>query len=70
VGTIAKALSAFDEAELRRRYDGNAMNAADLYPDDWNDPENLDWLVQEFDQVRGFYSRTAGRGNAALLYHI
>jgi len=70
VGAIAKALSALDATSLRGQYDGEAMNEADLYPDAWNEPDTVDWLMQEFDRLREFYVGAASRGNAALLYHI
>ena len=67
---IANALGQLREQEVRSRYDANAMNDADLYPSDWGEPENLEWLMQEFDRVRQFYSGVAERQNAVLLYHI
>jgi hypothetical protein len=70
VDGITKALSSVDEAELRRRYDGDAMNAEDLYPDVWTEADSVDWLVDECDRVREFYLGAASRGNAVLLYHI
>ena len=70
VSDIAKALAAVDSSALRRSYDADSMNEADLYPDDWNEPGTVDWLMQELDRLREFYGGAASRGNAALLYHI
>ena len=70
VDRIATALSTMDSAKLRRRFDANAMNDADLYPEVWDEPEIVDWLVDACERVRDFYTRVASRTNAVLLYHI
>ena len=70
VDRVARALSSVTAVELRRRYDAQAMNAANLYPDSWDEPESVDWLVEEYERVREFYTGVASRENAALLYHI
>jgi hypothetical protein len=67
---IAKALSALDNAELRRRYDADAMNAEELYLDVWSEPGSADWLIEECGRIREFYTAVGSRGNAVLLYHI
>jgi uncharacterized protein DUF1877 len=70
VSSIAGELSKFTRDQFRLRYDGAAMNAAELYPGNWEDPENESWVIDALDEVAGFYQRVAGRGNAVLLYLV
>jgi Domain of unknown function (DUF1877) len=46
----------------------SALDAAKVYPGGWEDPANLEWLLESFDEVRAFYREATGRGSAALLF--
>lgn len=53
---------------LRQRFrDGSRLTAAGVYPEDWDDPDALPWLLTTFDQLVAFYRRAADRGNGVLL---
>lgn len=68
VRRIAATLGALSADELRRRYDAAAMEAAQVYPGGWDDAENVDWLLEAFQELARFYAGVADRGNAVLLY--
>jgi hypothetical protein len=68
VAAVAAALASTSVAELRGRYDPAALRDARIYPGTWDDPDDRDWLLAAFDDVRRFYAEAAARGSAALIY--
>jgi hypothetical protein len=50
------------------RYDATALAAASVYPGGWEEPDNLEWLLEAFDDVRAFYRDAAARASAVLLF--
>jgi hypothetical protein len=71
VRAVAKALSTVAHETLRQRYDPAAMNAAKVYPGHWDGVrtgDNLDWLLQAFDELLRFYKGSADRGYAVMNY--
>ena len=66
---VAAALSTVTHETLRQRYDAAAMNEAGAYPGRWDDlpdSENLEWLLQAFDEVCRFYRGAADHGKAVI----
>lgn len=55
--------------ELRRKYDGKKMNEDGIYPEVWDQPESLDYVLENFELLRDFY-RTAERENKAVITFI
>jgi hypothetical protein len=72
VSAVAYELGVLKSEDLRARFDGVAMQAANVYPGIWDedDPDEplVDWLVETFDEVRRFYEAAAARRSAVLLY--
>ena len=68
VGRIAHALTALSPNDARGRYNPAAMEAAHIYPGSWHQPENLEWILEKFELLRGFYTAVAARGNGVVLY--
>ena len=68
VVAIADALASIGTEAVARRYDADALNAADVYPGGWEDEENRGWLIDAYTDVLAFYRGVAERGNAVLLY--
>jgi Domain of unknown function (DUF1877) len=71
VATVASALSDLTKETLKQRYSPVAMNTAGIYPGHWDNPDNndnLDWLLDAFDDLLTFYQRVAARGSAVILY--
>jgi hypothetical protein len=68
VQQIGDALDALDVEELRARFDPQAMAAADIYPNVWDDPDEFDgYLAPHFAALRRFYRAAAANGQAVLL---
>jgi hypothetical protein len=62
VRAVAQALSTVAHETLRQRYAPAAMSDAKVYPGRWDDPstgDNLDWLLQAFDELLRFYKSAA-----------
>jgi Domain of unknown function (DUF1877) len=69
VQQIAKALTGLSREELAKRYDPKAMNAAKVYPELWGQGDvDLDYLLDNFDDLVLHYSSAAKNNHAMLLY--
>jgi hypothetical protein len=68
VDTVATALEAASSDELRRRYDAAALEAAEIYPGGWNEPDKVDWVLEAFEDVRRFYRAAARRKSGVLVF--
>src|SRR5688572_30195408 len=62
VRAVKDALRGIDGDELRRRFDPDALERADVYPDRlWRQDDALDYLVGHFDELAWFYKLAASR---------
>jgi hypothetical protein len=64
---IADALARLDDAELRRRYSPADMMRLEIYPEVWEDPEEVDRLLQDMTGLRGALERVTGQGFGLLV---
>lgn len=73
VKTLSAALQKVSEDTLRRRYDPAKMQAQDIYPGTWEEPEEdvdpLEELLSYFEELQKFVATVAKRGDT-LLVHI
>jgi hypothetical protein len=68
VAAVHGALSAVDRTALRARYDAAALSAADIYPQIWDEEgEALDYLLENYEELRAFYAAAAAGGSAVLV---
>lgn len=67
VAAVARALDDLDRADLARHYDAAAMEEMRLYPGGWDAPENREWLLEAFDELKAYYGRARDRGHGMLL---
>jgi hypothetical protein len=64
-------LSGISEAELRQRYDPPRMTALQIYPEIWDpgdDDEQIEYLVQAFDELRDFLAEARDAGEGVVIY--
>jgi hypothetical protein len=54
---------------LRKKYDGKQMNDEGVYPEIWDEPESVDYVLENFEQLKEFY-RTAERQNMGVITFI
>jgi hypothetical protein len=70
VKETALALKALTVEEFRKRFDADAMAAAEIYGGRWKDApdEELAWLVDAFEEVQRYFVEASERGDGMLLY--
>jgi hypothetical protein len=68
VRTVSAALATITTEELRRRFDPEAFEAAEIYPGVWDeDPDELfEEIESYFSGLVAYYRDAASRGNAML----
>ncbi|WP_141593770.1 MULTISPECIES: YfbM family protein [unclassified Myxococcus] len=73
VQALATALQQVTQKTLRARYDAPTMQAQDIYPGTWDEPESevdlLEELLSYFEELQKFMAAVAKR-REALLVHI
>ncbi|MCG7409477.1 YfbM family protein [Paenibacillus sp. ACRRX] len=68
------AMSELDEAQLRLRYDFPAMVKEEVYPlepdtvSDEDEDEFFAYMLQNFNEIRRFYSQTVAEGKGLIFY--
>lgn len=71
VKALAQALQKVPESTLRSRYDPARMQAQDIYPGTWEEPEEdvdlLEELISYFEELQKFVATVAKRGDALLV---
>ncbi|MCC7387101.1 MAG: YfbM family protein [Deltaproteobacteria bacterium] len=70
VQDLNQKLSATPNAELRRRFQPAQLEAANVYPPVWDEPEEDLWgeLAHYLERLRAIYSTAAKNGDALLLW--
>lgn len=65
VPAIAAALAAVPDEALRQRFDPSGMD--DIYPNCWDEPDALDWLMEHLQALKAFYRDAAAAGRAVVM---
>jgi hypothetical protein len=68
VRAVAAALADTSRGTLRRRFDPQAMAAAEIYGFDEEDNEWRRDFLAAFDHVKRFFADAAGRGHSVLIW--
>jgi hypothetical protein len=64
---IADALARLEDAELRRRYSPAEMMRLEIYPEVWEDPDEVDLLLEDMTRLRAALKRVTGQGFGLLV---
>jgi len=64
---IARTLAELDIASVQARFDPTAMEAAQIYPGGWDQPDSLEWLTQALAQLHPLYREAQTQGHGMLL---
>lgn len=67
VSAVAEALGRLTHEDLGARFDPSAMEAEKIYPGQWDEPDNQEWLLEAFDEVKTYYAQARDRGYGMLL---
>lgn len=74
VAEAFQAMSELDEAQLRLRYDFPAMIKCEVYPlepdvvSEEDEDEFFAYMLQNFNEIRRFYSQTVDEGKGIVFY--
>jgi len=69
VSKVNNFLSKIPEEEFKRRYNPNKFEAAEIYPDSW-DNTDIDYLMIYFRKVKILYQKAADIGEYVLLFRV
>ena len=62
-------LSKISRSDFRQRFDATKMNEKGVYPQAWQNNEGeKDYLTENFDDLKRFYSKAAQEGQAIVTY--
>ncbi len=64
---IADALIRLTDEEVRRRVNPAEMKQLEIYPGIWDQPENVDYLLEDFRRLRETVSAIGNRGLGLLV---
>jgi hypothetical protein len=64
---IADAIARLDDAELRRRYSPAEMMRLEIYPEVWEDPDEVDLLLEDMTRLRAALQRVTGQRFGLLV---
>jgi hypothetical protein len=68
VRQVDAALSPLDANWLRGRYDPQAMQAQDIYPDIWDQDEALPFCLEHFGALKDFVAQTARQERGMVIF--
>ena len=64
----AMALEQVSEQELEASFNAEAFKAADIYAGHWDDPEELQWIMDAFRRVKSYFSEAARLSHGMLMF--
>lgn len=67
VRAIDQAIAGIDKTELEGRFDADALNKAEIYPEGWG-TEDVGYVSGAFEEIKEFYRAAATNGDAVLLF--
>ena len=65
---VSNALGKITIDELRDKYDGKRMDELYIYPEGWDDPESLQYLLDNFTLLKDFYNKASGENQAVIIF--
>ena len=69
VQTVSLALASISPTDLWARFNAKETQAAEIYPTPWRgDDGDREYVVQNYESLRKYFSEASTAGNAMLLY--
>lgn len=63
-----EAISKIPKDDLKKRFDPQAMQKADIYPWIWEKDSSLEYLMFNFDALIAYFKDASDKGNAMLIW--
>ena len=54
--------------ELRKRFDAGKMKEAGVFPDVWENPDTVDYLIEYFETIKEVYALAAKKDEAIITF--
>jgi len=68
VPQVNAALQTITASDLRKRFDAKKMMKEKIYPDVWDDPETIDYILEYFESMKKFYAEAAKNSQAVITF--
>ncbi|KAA5543416.1 DUF1877 family protein [Adhaeribacter rhizoryzae] len=68
VKEVNAEISKITISELSKNYNPNRMSELEIYPNIWDEEDNLEYLTDYFKTVQEVYSEAAGRNEAVITF--
>lgn len=68
VKTIAEALVLISEYEFKAKINPHVLEEQNIYPESWQDPEDIAYLTKTFEGLKAFYQEAAQNNLVVLSY--
>ncbi|CAF3303265.1 unnamed protein product [Rotaria sp. Silwood2] len=68
VKEINEEISKISDEELSKRYDSKKMRELELYPNGWEEPDMLNYLIENFKTVRETYALASNNDQAIITF--
>lgn len=62
------ALDKITREDIKAKYDGKKMNDLGIYPEVWDQPESLEYVLDYFDQLKDFYKIAESENKCVITY--
>lgn len=68
VKEIDSALQQVSDDDMRTRFDGPKMMKEGIYPEMWDDPSTIDYILEYFQSLKTFYKEAAQQSQAVVTF--
>ncbi len=65
---INLALQVITEESIKENYDGKKMNQDGVYPEVWEEEESMNYLIENFNLLKDFYTKAANENEAVIVF--
>ena len=68
VKELHEQIASISNDELRTRFDANKMKEANVFPEVWENPETVDYLIEYFETIKEVYALAAKSDEAIITF--
>lgn len=68
VKVVDAALQKITDDDMKDRFDGKKMMQENIYPLIWNEPETIEYILENFQTLKEFYAEAAKRSQAVITF--
>lgn len=68
VKELHEQIATISTDELKKRFDAGKMKEAGVFPDVWDNPDTVDYLIEYFETIRDVYALAAKNDEAIITF--